>query len=84
MVLTGNATSSPNLSLHGTANWNAFSSLPAPGAEQYLGNDSFLSGGLNHFTTSEQNMNIIAMSTGIGGLPDASFSTPMVKGTIPS
>jgi hypothetical protein len=77
-ALTGSLTSSPDLSLN-YSNWNAFS-LPS-GHEQYLGNDSLLlSGGTVPFTTSEDSLNAIAITTATGNLQDGHFSTPMVKG----
>lgn len=82
VALNGSLTSTPDLSLDYSPNWNHFS-VPSSGAQHYLGNDSqLLSGGPIPFTTSEAELHSMAISTGMGGLHDGHFSSPMVKGNI--
>lgn len=84
-ALTGSLTSTPDLSLDYSPNWNHFSSVPSSsaGAQHYLGNDSqqLLSGGPIPFTSSDAALHSLAISTGMGNLHDGHFSSPMVKGT---
>ncbi|KAF2824551.1 hypothetical protein CC86DRAFT_447346 [Ophiobolus disseminans] len=66
----------PDLSLHDTTNWNAFS-LASSGPAQYLGDESqLLTGASISFTAPDASLNTMTMSA---SLHDASFSTPMVK-----
>jgi hypothetical protein len=78
-ALTDNITSH-DLSLNHSTSWDAFS-LSTAGPGQYLSNDSLLlSGGSIPLTTSDECFNTMAISTSMGSLQDATFSTPMVKG----
>jgi hypothetical protein len=67
----------PDLSsFHNAPDWNAFSTSES----QYLGDGQLLSGGPNFFTTTEDNINVLAMSSGMGTFDDANTSIPMMKG----
>lgn len=64
----------PDPCLNNSVDWNAFP-LPHPDSH-FLGNGTqMLSGGPSAFTTAEDNMNIMAMSSGMA----ATFSEPMMK-----
>lgn len=78
-ALMGTLTSH-DFSLDHSTDWNAFS-LPPSGPSPYLGNDSqLLTGGPIPFTTAGDLFDTMAISSGLGTLRDAHFSTPMVKG----
>ncbi|KAH8698168.1 hypothetical protein GQ44DRAFT_633138, partial [Phaeosphaeriaceae sp. PMI808] len=54
--------------------------LPSSGPGSYLGDDSqLLLTGSTPFTSSEQSINTLAMSSGTENLHNASLSTPMIK-----
>jgi hypothetical protein len=80
-ALTGTLTSH-DFSLNHSTDWSTFAS-PSSGPSPYLGNDSqSLAAGIVPFTTSGDFFNTMTTSTGMGGLHDAHFSAPMVKGNI--
>lgn len=81
-ALTGSLTSSPDLSLNYATSWDSFALQPSTHAT-YLGNDSqLLSGGTVPYTTSDDSLNLMAISTSMGDPHHGHFSTPMVKGKI--
>jgi hypothetical protein len=81
-ALTGTLISH-DFSLNDSTDWNTFSLPRAFEPSSYLGNESqLLSGGAMPFTTSGDSLNTMLISTGVGSLHDAHFSTPMVKGKI--
>ncbi|KAF1843571.1 uncharacterized protein K460DRAFT_287722, partial [Cucurbitaria berberidis CBS 394.84] len=75
-ALTGSLVA-PDSSFHNTTNWNDFS-LPSSDSQNFLGNGQ-ISGGPSLFTTAGDDMNILAIPSGMGNLHNTSFSTPMTK-----
>ncbi|KAH7382472.1 hypothetical protein DE146DRAFT_681510 [Phaeosphaeria sp. MPI-PUGE-AT-0046c] len=79
-ALTTSLSSTPDLSLNYSPNWNHFSVPSSSGAQHYIGNDSqLLSGGPIPLTTTEAQLHSMAISTGMGNLHHGHFSSPMVK-----
>jgi hypothetical protein len=67
----------PDLSFHDAPDWNAFPTSES----QFLGDGTqLLPGGPALFTTAEDNMNVLAMSSGMTSFNDTNTSTPMMKG----
>ncbi|OAL48111.1 hypothetical protein IQ07DRAFT_633731 [Pyrenochaeta sp. DS3sAY3a] len=60
-------------------NWNTFS-LPSSDSHHFLGNDNSLaSGNLTSFTTAGEQLNILAMSSGLDMMSNTDLSEPMIK-----
>lgn len=73
---------SSDLSFTNTTDWTSFS-LPSSGPASYLGDDSqFLMSGHTPFTSSDQSINTLAMSSGADYSHNPSLSTPMIKGML--
>ena len=69
----------PDFSFHNNSNWNTLT-LPPSDSPHLLGNDTQVALGSTFFTTAEEQMNILSMSSGMGDLQSTTFSTPMMKG----
>lgn len=69
----------PSASPNNDPDWNTFS-LPSSDSQQFLGDGTQLASDPSFFTTTEANMNMLTMSSGMGELHHTGFSTPMMKG----